>query len=58
MATGGHICGQTGTNFRRTQLTRPLVEHLRQISRKSDQWPRMRCDDESVTVLNKGQLAI
>ena len=37
----------------RVDTTRPLVEHLRQVSRKSDQWSRKRCDNEIVTVLNR-----
>ena len=35
--------------------TRPLGEHLRNISKKSDQWPRRRCNNEIVTVLGTGQ---
>ena len=38
--------------------TRPLVEHLRQVYKKSDQWSRRRCDTKIVTVLSKGQLVI
>ena len=44
-------------NHFRADTTSPLVEHLRQVSRKSNQWSRMKCDNEIVTVLNKGQLA-
>ena len=45
-------------NHCQVDTTRPLVEHLRQVSRKSDQWSRRRCDNEIVTVVNKGQIAI
>ena len=38
--------------------TRLLVEHVRQVSKKSDQWSWRRCNNEIVTVLSKGQLAI
>ena len=38
--------------------TRPLGEHLRQVSKKSNQWSRRRCDNEIVTVLSKGQIVI
>ena len=38
--------------------TRPLREHLGQVLTKSDQWSRRRCDNEIVTVLSDGQLAI
>ena len=45
-------------NHFQADTTRPLVEHPRQVSRKSDQWSLRRCDKETVTVLNKGHLAI
>ena len=38
--------------------TRPLGEHLRQVSKKSNKWSRRRCDNETVTVLSKGKIAI
>ena len=51
MAAGGHIYRRTGTNFG------PLVEHLRQDSKKSDQW-YWRYDNEIVAMFSIGQLAI
>ena len=45
-------------NHFRMDTTRPLVEHLRQISKKPDQRSRRECDNEIVTVLSKGQLTI
>ena len=39
-------------------ITIPLGEHLGRVSKKSDQWSRRRCDNETVTVLSKGQIAI
>ena len=44
-------------NHFRADKTRPLGEHLRQVLKKSDQWPQRRCDYEIVTVLSKGHLA-
>ena len=38
--------------------TRPLGEHLGQVSKKSDQWSWRRCNNEIVSVLSKGQIAI
>ena len=48
----------TDRNHFRACTTRPLGEHLRQVSKKSDQWSQRRCDNEIVTVLNEGQIAI
>ena len=44
--------------FFRADTTRPLAEHLRLIFKNSDQWSRRRRDNEFVTLLSKGQLAI
>ena len=46
----------TDRNHFRARTTRPLGEYLK--LKKSDQWSQRRCDNEIVTVLSKGQLAI
>ena len=38
--------------------TRPLGEHLRKVSKKSNQWSWRRCNNEIVTMLSIGQIAI
>ena len=38
-------------NHLRAETTRPLVEHLRQVSKKSDQWSWRRCDNKIAIVL-------
>ena len=45
-------------NHFRTCITRPLGEHPRQVSKRSDQWCRGRYNNEIVTVLSKGQIVI
>ena len=47
----------TDRNHFRACTTTPLGKHHRQVSKKSDQWSRRRCD-EIVTGLRKGQIAI
>ena len=41
-----------------TTTCRPLGEYLGQVFKKSDQSSRRRCDNEIVTMLSNGQLAI
>ena len=48
----------TNRNHFRACTTRPPTEHLGQVSKKSDQWSRRRCDNEIVAVLSKGQIAM
>ena len=38
-------------------FSRPVAEHLRQVSKQSDQWSRRLCDNEIVTALSKGQFS-
>ena len=42
----------------RADTTTLLVKHIRQVFKNSDVWSRRRCDNEIVTVLSKGQLAV
>ena len=48
----------TDRNHFQACTTRPLGKHLGQVSKKSDPWSRRRCNNEIVTVLSKGQIAI
>ena len=57
MAAGGHICRRTRTIFGAC-TTRSLGKHIGQVSKESDQWSRMRCVNEIVTLLRKRQIAI
>ena len=45
-------------NHFRACTTILLGEHLRQVSKKSDQWSRRRWDNELVTVLSKVQIVV